>query len=234
MKFPIPLAFLFLSCCVSAAHVQNESPTQGKSTNQDVQLKAIKTPIAAYPKEALKKNIEGKVTLKISVDESGKVSEAKVLSGPTELQSAALESVRLWQFEPPPSWPVTKTVEIFYGFPKECPGPISEQGGVEWTWGLRDSSGKIVAVAEDENASPPLYLEEERKSGIAGRLVLSISLYPDGRVREIRVVRSLAPALDKRTLELVRTMKFRPLEADGPLEELRLEFTFHATCIPRF
>jgi TonB family protein len=234
MKFPIPLAFLLLSCCLSAAQAQNESPTQEKSTKQAVQLKAIKTPVAPYPEEARKNSIEGKVTLSIIVDEKGRVSEAKVVSGPKELQSAALESVRMWQYEPPASGPVAK-VEISYGFPKACPGPVSDHGGVEWSWGLRDLNGKVVAVADDDDAPPPRYLEEERKSGIAGKLVLSISLYSDGRVKEIRVIRSLSPALDKRTIDTVRTMKFRRLEADSAEpEDLRLQFTFRATCNPRF
>jgi TonB family protein len=236
MKFPVRLAFLLLSCCLSAGQAQNESPTQENRTNQGVQLKAIKTPVAPYPEEARKNGIEGKVTLSIIVDQRGKVSEAKVLSGPTELQSAALESVRMWQYGPPPPGPVTKTVEISYGFPKECPGPVSDHGDVEWSWGLRDPNGKVVAVADDDDAPPPRYLDEERKSGIAGKLVLSISLYSDGRVKEIRVVRSLSPALDKRTIDAVRMMKFRRLEAASaePLEDLRLQFTFRATCTPRF
>jgi TonB family protein len=236
MKFPIPLAFLLLSCCLSAAQSQNESPTQENSTNKAVQLKAIKTPVAPYPEKARQNSIEGKVTLSIIVDEKGKVSEAKVLSGPTELQSAALESVRMWQYEPPEVGPVTKTVEISYGFPKECPGPVSDHGEVEWSWGLRDLNGRVVAVADSDDAPPPHYLEEERKSGIAGKLVLSISLHSDGRVKEIRVVRSVSPALDMRTIDEVRTMKFRRLEADSaePLEDLRLQFTFRATCNPRF
>jgi TonB family protein len=108
MKFPIRLAFLLLSCCLSAGQAQNESPTQENSANQGVQLKAIKTPVAPYPEEARKKGIEGKVTLSIIVDERGKVSEAKVLSGPTELQSAALESVRMWQYEPPRQDPLPR------------------------------------------------------------------------------------------------------------------------------
>jgi TonB family protein len=236
MKFPIPFILLLLSCFLSAAHAQNETSTQENSTNQAVQLKAIKTPVVPYPEEARKKDIEGKVVLSIIVDERGKVSEAKVLSGPTELQPAALASVRMWQYEPPASAPVTRTVEISYGFPKECPGPVSDHGGVEWSWGLRDLSGKVVAVANDDDAPPPRYLEEERKSGVAGKLVLSISLHSDGRIKEIHVVRSLSPALDKNAIETVRTMKFRRLEANSaePLQDLRLQFTFRATCDPRF
>ena len=74
------------------------------------------------------------------------------------------------------------------------------------------------------------------KSGVSGKLVLSVSLYSDGRVKEIHVVRSLSPALDKNAIETVRTMKFRRLEANSaePLQDLRLQLTFRATCDPRF
>ena len=106
---------------------------------------------------------------------------------------------------------------------------------MEWSWGLRDLNGKVVAVADDDDAPPPRYLAEERKSGIAGKLVLSIYLYSDGRVKEIRVIRSLSPTLDKMTIDTVRKMKFRRLEADSAEpEDLRLQFTFRATCNPRF
>lgn len=235
MRFLILPAFFLLSCCLSAVQAQNDSPIQGHSANQ-AQLKAIKTPVAAYPEEARKNGIQGKVTLRIIVDERGKVSEAKVLSGPTELQSAALESVRMWQYEPPASGPVTETVEISYGFPKECPGPVSDQGDVEGSWRLRDLNGKVVAVADNDDAPPPRYLEEERKSGVAGELVLSVSLSSDGYVKEIRVIRSPSPALDERTADAVLTMRFRRIEADSaePLDDLRLQFTFRATCNPRF
>jgi hypothetical protein len=62
MKFPVRLAFLLLSCCLYAGQAQNESPTQENRTNQGVQLKAIKTPVAPYPEEARKNGIEGKGT----------------------------------------------------------------------------------------------------------------------------------------------------------------------------
>jgi TonB family protein len=235
MKLIVPTTFLLLSC-LSPAHAQNETPTQENRTDTGVQLKAIEAPVAPCPEEARKKNIEGKVTLRVVVDERGKVSEAKVLSGPTELQPAALASVRMWRFEPPASAPVTKTVEISYGFPKDCAGPISDHGEVEWSWGLRDPNGRVVAVADNEDASPPRYPEEERKSGVAGGLILSISLYSDGRVKEIHVVRSLSPALDESAIDTVRPMKFRRLEADSaePLQDLRLYFSFRAACKPHF
>jgi TonB family protein len=145
MKFPGPftrLTLLFLSFGLSAGQAQNQALTQENVTGKTPPLKAINTPTAPYPAEARKKGIEGKVALSIVVDEKGNVSQAKALGGPEELVPAALASVKMWQFEPPASAPVTKTVEVAYGFPKECPGPISDITAVR----LKIEQNQLVGV----------------------------------------------------------------------------------------
>jgi len=94
---------MLLDCGSSAAQSQNEVQSQKPENieKQAAQLKLVKTPTAPYPEEALRKNIEGKVVLSIVVDAKGKVSDAKVLSGPPELGQAAIDSVKQWEFEPP-------------------------------------------------------------------------------------------------------------------------------------
>jgi TonB family protein len=234
MKFSSPFILLLLGCSLSAAQAPNENQAQESATNQRVQLKAIHTPTAPYPEEALRKGVEGKVTLRIVVDEKGNVSQAKALSGPEELVPAALASVRMWQFEPPTSAPVAETVEVAYGFPKECPGSISDSGGVVWRWALLDASGKVAAVADDDHSPPLPYPEKERKSGVAGKMVLAISLNPDGHVKDIHVVKPLSPALDKAAVDTVRPMRFKRLDENfnTSLQDLRLQFVFRAYCNP--
>jgi len=239
MKFPGPftrLTLLFLSFGLSAAQAQNQAPKQENVTSKVPPLKAINTPTAPYPEEVRKKGIEGKVALSIVVDEKGNVSQAKALSGPEELVPAALASVKMWQFEPPASAPVTKTVEIAYGFPKECPGPISDISEVEGNGRLFDKNGKLVAVVDDEDYSLPPHPEAERKSGVAGEMLLSITLNPDGHVKEIHAVKSLSRGLDKAAIDTVRPLKFKQIDGNSQasLEDLRLQFVFRATCNPHF
>src|SRR4029077_21037283 len=119
--------------------------------------------------------IEGKVTLLIVIDAKGKVSQVKALSGPEELVPAAVASVKMWQFEPPASGPVTWTVETVFAFSKECPGPISEIGEVFGNGRLTDKSGNPVAVVDDDEYASPPYPETERKAGVAGKMVLAIT-----------------------------------------------------------
>jgi TonB family protein len=240
MKFSrliIPLAIsLFLTFGLPAARPQNEPHATKQETlvNQVVPLKDLHIPLAPSPGTP----VQGKVTLRIVVDANGYVSQARALSGPEELVPAALAYVKTWQYEPPASAPVTKIVEISYGS-RDCPGASSERGEMTWSWYLRDKDGKMIAVIDDVNPPQPLYPDEERKAGVAGKMVLSLTLNPDGHVKEIHVVNSLSPRLDKTMVDMVRPLKFKrcvsePLCSDGnssaSLEDLRLEFVFRATC----
>jgi TonB family protein len=186
---------------------------------------------------------EGKVTLRVVVDAKGRVSEAKPLTGPSELYQAAIRYVEQWQYEPPVHAPVTITVGMAWGFPKECPGPISEMGSVEGSGRLVDKNGKLVAVVDNDDYPLPPYPVEERMAGAAGKMVLSVTLKRNGHVKEIHVVKSLSPGLDKAAIDLVRGWKFKgcqyqPLcgdtDSSAPWKDLRLQVDFSALCHPQF
>jgi len=53
-----------------------------------------------YPTAARQSNIQGSVTITASIDETGKVVNAKALNGPLLLRQAAENSVRLWKYSP--------------------------------------------------------------------------------------------------------------------------------------
>jgi TonB family protein len=226
-----------LTCILSATQTQNE--TQGlKEENiahQAARLKAIHMETAPYPEEARKKGVEGKVTLNIAVDAKGYVSQATILSGPPELFQAALDSTKLWQFEPPTTAPVVKTVEVSFGFPKECQGSESDHGEVTASTRLQNKAGTIFDM-EFENDRLPPYPEEARKAGIAGEMILSLTLTAEGRVTLVSVIKSLSPQIDKTAVETVRTWKFKP--KTGNLNNMPGDFSFHIffrpTCDPRF
>jgi TonB family protein len=85
-----------------------------------------------YPRRALEKKIEGDVLLELSVDEQGKVSDARVLSGPEELRTPALQSVLQWHYGPPTPMPGTSQVLIHFQLPKE--GAASRYLWGEQSW----------------------------------------------------------------------------------------------------
>jgi TonB family protein len=182
----------------------------------------------------LRKKIEGKVTLSIVVDAKGRVSEAKPLSGPPELFEAALVSVKQWQFEPPTHAPVTISVEMSWGFPKECPGPVSDSGEVSGSGVLRNGKGFVLSADDDPNWRLPPYFDEDRKAGSAGEMILALTVNSKGEVTNVRVVKSLSPHLDKAAIETALTWKYKVI--DGNPESLPDDFQFHifyrTTCRP--
>lgn len=53
-----------------------------------------------YPPEALAAKVQGVVVMEVTIDAAGHVRDARVLRGHAQLDKAALEAVRQWQFEP--------------------------------------------------------------------------------------------------------------------------------------
>jgi len=54
----------------------------------------------AYPDDARAGKIQGTVVLHAIIEKDGKISNLTVVSGPKELQMAALDAVRQWTYKP--------------------------------------------------------------------------------------------------------------------------------------
>ena len=61
----------------------------------------------------------------------------------------------------------------------------------------------------------PEYSEEARKAKYQGTVMLSVIVGPDGRPRDLRVVRALGMGLDEKAIQAVRGWKFTPAMKDG-------------------
>ena len=160
-------------------------------------LRAVKAMPPAYPAEARKKLIQGKVVLNIMVDKDGAVADAKVLSGPAELLQSAIDSARQFQFDPPQQAPVSTKVEIWYG-DGPCPaGEKPEHREVLHGEKLPLNSDRrgALRIVDVVNQPLPNYPVEAMEAGIEGELVISITVDPTGDVVGARVVKSLDPAL---------------------------------------
>jgi protein TonB len=60
--------------------------------------KLIRKVEPAYPELAKKARVQGKVTLRINVDEEGNVTDASVIEGYPLLDGAAISAVRQWKY----------------------------------------------------------------------------------------------------------------------------------------
>jgi TonB family protein len=123
-----------------------------------------RTPVD-YPAAAQRTGVEGPVTVEIAVDESGTVSDARVLSGPMELRSAVLESVLGWHFTRDAAGS-THQITVSFRFP--AAGAGVERGavsspvlsGVEEP--LRVRSITVAGLSEEATADLLAHLPVER------------------------------------------------------------------------
>jgi len=85
-----------------------------------------------YPEAALKAHVQGIVSVEATVDSSGNVTDARVISGPAELRRAALQAVLQWHFTMDGATS-TRRVNISFTAPLEPAAPAvsgSVPGGV--------------------------------------------------------------------------------------------------------
>lgn len=80
--------------------------------------KALNLPAPLYPENARRMNINGKVVVEVIVDEDGKVSSARALSGPNALRDVATQAAKNARFSPTKlsGQPVKITGTIEYNF----------------------------------------------------------------------------------------------------------------------
>jgi TonB family protein len=75
--------------------------------------------------------------------------------------------------------------------------------------------GALRSYPECQFCPDPKFTEEARKAKLQGNVTLEITVLPNGRAANIRVLRGLGMGLDERAMETVATWVFRPARALG-------------------
>src|SRR3984885_7137412 len=215
MKLITLLAMCLMSPVAAHGQVATQTPAvaqkpQPSDATRYARVNPIFSPMAPYPEEALKKGIEGTVLVTIDVDSKGFVTNVVPVSGPPELYQAAIDSAKQWKFDPPENPPIQVRYEISYGYEHECPGPVSDASEI-MSGGYLEIANGIKFSPEDLDFDYLLWYfnTRVRKTGVAGTVILSITADADGRVKKVRVVKSLSPELDKVTVKAARRWKFK-------------------------
>lgn len=92
--------------CQSLGLVRAANPPPSRSLNGPLRVggnvqaaRIIKKVAPVYPNEARKERISGTVRLHVIIDTDGGIKQMEVMSGHSMLQQAALDAVRLWQYQ---------------------------------------------------------------------------------------------------------------------------------------
>ena len=159
-------------------------------TAGDPPLKIVKKIQPVYPLEAKKAAIQGVVTLSVTALQDGSVSKVDVIGGDPALENAAVDAVRQWQFAP---------LDVASAVTK-----------IEINFTLQDVS-KPVPIYKPN----PVYTPEAKAAKIQGTVILRVTIEPDGKVGDVKIIQGLDKGLDQEAADTVKTWKFKPATKAG-------------------
>ena len=79
---------------------QSKAPKQLSVSAEIMSGNLLNKVVPVYPPAAKKARIQGAVVLQIVIGRNGVIQNARVISGPQELQQSALDAVRQWKYKP--------------------------------------------------------------------------------------------------------------------------------------
>nr|AIA14204.1 Gram-negative bacterial tonB protein [uncultured bacterium] len=123
------VCFLLMTGLVTVAQDKSAPQQQEKKP----ELKVLEKAGAEYPDEARRAGVEGKVVVEVTVETSGEVSLARVVTGHRLLNQAAIDAAKLWRFSSTYDGPVTLTLTFeFKDSDAPAPQPPKARAGQRW------------------------------------------------------------------------------------------------------
>jgi TonB family protein len=198
---------------------QGDRPGQKIQTTEAIAMRNLTAAVAPQYPDEMRKQVTGKVVLKILIDEDGKVQDATLLTGDIRLAEATITAVKQWTFRPyilndqTVEVETTATVEYtdappYVATPAPPPMHLPQK--------LRVSQGAMESNLLHK--VQPKYPQEAKSDHIPGDVILQATVDRDGAVRTLRLVYG-TPVLAQAALDAVRQWKYRPYTLNGePVE----------------
>ncbi|MBO0860672.1 MAG: energy transducer TonB [Chloracidobacterium sp.] len=190
---------------------------------------AIKMVQPSYPPAARMVNASGPVQVRITIGETGKVIEARAVSGHQTLRSAAVEAAYQWLFKPTESGgkPVKVQGVLVFEF---RPPPLSTS--VPATTSIRADTSKKISVSGGVLQGKaivkvqPQYPPIARAARASGAVQVQVTISETGEVMEADIV-SGHPLLREAALQAARQWLFKPTELSGTPVKVQGILTFN-------
>lgn len=182
-----------------------------------------------YPKAAKEQNVEGDVTVEITIDEEGKVISARAMSGHELLVDAAVEASKQWTFKP------TKlndqavkvsgilTFRFKLGNLADATTTLSSDASQTDENIVKRSEGVIRGLAT--NRVSPEYPREAKQQNIEGDVTVQIIINEEGKVISAKAT-SGHELLQDVSVTAAKGWTFKPFELDGKPTRVSGELSF--------
>ncbi len=208
MKFaklrPLLLS-LVVACCAAGTLGAQEEPLTAGGEGVPVPKKT-KHVQPVYPAEALAQGIRGIVILDVVIDAQGKVASTSVLRSVPGLDEAAIAAARQWEYEPT----------------KVAGKAVSVRVTVPITFSLAlPRLARQAGVPELRQGVAPAF---PQGGGATGTAAAEVTLEPDGRIGDARLVAGEAP-WSEALLSALKSWRFA-LPPDDAVVSFRVEAEF--------
>lgn len=149
-------------------------------------VKLINVPTPTFPKEATESGLGGKITVRVSIDDKGKVKSVDDAEGPdwvcsaihtpdvVALRNAAKDAAVKATFSPATEdgKPVKSVSLLKFTFP--TPPPVNKPNGPKISGAV--TNGKLL------HAEKPIYPKEVQKLGVGGAVSVKLLILEDGSI----------------------------------------------------
>ena len=191
------------------------------------QLTVIQGKPPIYPSPAMKQGIQGRVSVRLIIDEGGNVVTATPVSGNPTLASAAVDAMKHWKFAPylQDGKPVQISTEksIDFAFTQKIRNEASDGGGNP----VELASGAAQTLLRHKVA--PVYPAAARQARIEGTVVLQAIIGKDGTIRDLIAVSSPSKDLTEAAIGAVQQWRYDPMTLNGQPVEIKttINVNFH-------
>jgi serine/threonine-protein kinase len=172
-----------------------------------------------YPMAALSSRVQGVILLEATIAADGRVSDVRATRSIPPLDTAAIEAVRQWVYEPPTvnGKPHPVIISVAIEFKLTAPQPIRVGGAIK----PPTQTKRVV----------PAYPPEAQAAGVQGIVIMEATVGVDGKVTDVRVLRSI-PLLDQAAMDAVRQFEYAPTVIDGVTVPVIMTVTINFTLTP--
>lgn len=185
-----------------------------------------------YPGDAINAGLEGDVMVAVVVGVDGHVLGARPVAGNPALVRAAVDAVKEWIYQPMvrggEAVKVEDVLTIRFRLP---PGQARSGAAIGGVSGISFAQPNVSRTNIPRQSNPltgpvllsktdPGYPFGERAAGVNGTVRLNLTIGTDGLAKNVRVVQSLDPELDRNAVAAVSKWRFAPARQDGVAVEI--------------
>jgi TonB family protein len=249
MIYRTAICLLSLTACISLSAAQDtpQTPAQAVHVSAEVAADLLVSKVdPIYPPLARQARIQGVVSLKVIVGNTGDVEDVQLVTGHPMLAPAAIAAVKQWKYRPYllNGEPIRADIQVQINFTLSNNPPAADVAGDQPAGETADQAsdhlGAIVSAAPATTpriAVPqgvrissgaaqklivrkvnPTYPREARKQDIQGVVLLHVKIDKEGNVVHIELIRG-DPMLASAALKAVQRWKYKPYLLNGtPVE----------------